>query len=159
MDVVFKTDKAIFNYRVAGIWIEKGHVLLHKVVDDDHWSLPGGRVEIQEESQVSLKREIREELEIDINVERLVWIVENFFEYDGKDFHEIGFYFIISSDEDPLVFTENPFYGVEGKRLVFKWTPIEELRNVALYPEFLRTAINNLPMHTEQLVVKQNQEA
>ena len=46
MDVVFKTEKAVFNYRVAGIWIENGHVLLHRDVNESQWSLPGGRVEI-----------------------------------------------------------------------------------------------------------------
>lgn len=54
---MFKTEKAIFNYRVAGIWIEDGHVLLHKAVNESNWSLPGGRVEIAEEAQVSIKRE------------------------------------------------------------------------------------------------------
>ena len=34
MDVVFKTEKAVFNYRVAGIWIENGHVLLHRDVNE-----------------------------------------------------------------------------------------------------------------------------
>lgn len=27
MDAVFKTEKAVFNFRVAGVWIEKDHVL------------------------------------------------------------------------------------------------------------------------------------
>lgn len=44
MDVVFKADKAVFNYRVAGIWIKNGYVLLHRFVNDDFWTLPGGRV-------------------------------------------------------------------------------------------------------------------
>lgn len=41
MDVVFKTERAVFNYRVAGIWIEDDHMLLHKAVNERHWSLPG----------------------------------------------------------------------------------------------------------------------
>jgi 8-oxo-dGTP pyrophosphatase MutT (NUDIX family) len=151
---VFKTEKAVFNYRVAGIWIQNGHVLLHKAVNHNNWSLPGGRVEIAEESQLSIKREFHEELGIDIMTERLVWIVENFFEYDGKDFHEIGFYFIVSSDKNPYENNSTPFYGIEGERLVFKWTPIEELCDIELYPEFLRTAINILPNKIEHLVVK-----
>ena len=62
LDVVFRTDKAVFNYRVAGIWVENGHVLLHRAVNDHHWSLAGGRVLIAEESKSSLKREFFEEL-------------------------------------------------------------------------------------------------
>jgi 8-oxo-dGTP pyrophosphatase MutT (NUDIX family) len=153
LDVVFKTDEAVFNYRVAGIWVENGHVLLHRAVNDNHWSLPGGRVAIAEESKSSIKREFLEELNVEIKIERLVWIVENFFNYHGKDFHEIGLYYAVISAGDSIEFDNKPFHGVEGERLVFKWIPINELKNVELYPEFLRTAISNLPHNTEHLVV------
>ena len=154
MDVVFRTEKAIFNYRVAGIWIEDGHVLLHKDVNESNWSLPGGRVEIAEESQVSIKREFREELNLDITVNGLVWIVENFFEYDGKDIHEIGLYFSVSS-QTFIEINDTPFNGIEGDRLIYKWTPIEELKDIELYPEFLRAEIKNLPKNTEHIVQRQ----
>ncbi|ALC83938.1 MULTISPECIES: NUDIX hydrolase [Bacillus] len=154
MDVVFQTEKAVFNYHVAGILIKNGYVLLHKDVNDKNWALPGGRVEITEESQSSIKREFREELGIDIKVVRLLWVVENFFEYDGRSFHEIGFYYNILSDENSLLVDKESFYGVEGERLIFKWMPIEKLEEVALYPEFLRTALNNLPKNPEHFVEK-----
>ena len=93
-----KLDQAVFNYRVAGIWIENGHVLLHRDVNESNWSLPGGRVEIAEDSQSSLKREFREELGIDVHVDRMALVIENFFEHAGKDFHEIGFYYAITSE-------------------------------------------------------------
>lgn len=156
LDVVFKTDKAVFNYRVAGIWIENGHVLLHRAVNDHNWSLPGGRVAIAEESKSSIKREFLEELNAEIKIERLVWIVENFFNYDGKDFHEIGLYYSVKSDGNSVEFDKKPFHGIEGEKLVFKWTPINELKNIELYPEFLRTAINSLPHNTEHHVVNNN---
>lgn len=155
LDVVFKTNQSVFNYRIAGIWIDNGHVLLHRIVNDNHWSLPGGRAIIAEESKLSIKREFLEELNVDIKIERLVWIVENFFNYDGKDFHEIGLYYSVKSDGKSIEFGEKPFHGVEGERLIFKWTPINELQNVELYPEFLKTALSNLPYNTEHLVVRQ----
>lgn len=155
LDVVFKTNQAVFNYRVAGIWIENGHVLIHKAVNDNHWSLPGGRVVIAEESTASLKREFIEELNMEIKIDRLIWIVENFFNYDGKDFHEIGLYYSVTSDENSIKIDNKPFYGVEGERLIFKWTPINELKNIELYPIFLRAAISKLPHNTEHIVVNQ----
>jgi len=81
--------------------------------------------------------------------------VENFFNYDGKDFHEIGLYYSVKSDGKLIEFDRTNFYGVEGERLVFKWTPIDELKNIELYPDFLRTAINKLPITTEHIIVKQ----
>lgn len=154
MDVVFKTEKAVFNYRVAGIWIENGHVLLHRAVNESNWSLPGGRVGIAEDSKSSLKREFREELGNDVRVDRMVLVIENFFEHGGKDFHEIGFYYLITAEENPSSFRKDTFHGIEGERLIFKWTSIKNLNEVELYPECLRTALKNLPQHIQHFVVK-----
>ena len=45
---------------------------------------------------------------------------------------------MITSEENPSSYNEAPFHGIEGERLIFKWTPIKELNEVALYPECLR---------------------
>ncbi|WP_421385298.1 NUDIX hydrolase [Bacillus salacetis] len=159
MDIVFKTEKAVFNYRVAGLWIENGHVLLHRSVNEENWSVPGGRAAINEDSKSSIKREFLEELNVEMKVDRLVWMAENFFNYRGQDFHEIGFYYIVQPIDRAIGYRKEPFYGVEGERLIYQWIPIPELENINLYPEFLRTALKSLPHHTEHLVVSQNQLA
>ncbi|WP_404442844.1 NUDIX hydrolase [Sutcliffiella horikoshii] len=151
MDVVFHTEKAVFNYRVAGIWIQDGRILLHRASDDKIWSLPGGRVEMNEASPLSLQREFKEELDLSVNIERLVWIVENFFEYREKKVHEIGFYYLVST-EDKQALTNGPFHGVEGESLVYEWVPISELEGVVLYPEFLKKSLKEIPETTEHLI-------
>lgn len=136
MDVVFQTEQAVFNYRVAGIWIENGHVLLHRDVKESNWSLPGGRVAIAEDSQSSLIREFREELGIDVQVDRMAFVIENFFEHGGKDFHEIGFYYVVTADSNFASFHEQPFYGIEGSawffngRLLKSWIGLSCIRHV-----------------------------
>lgn len=152
MDAVFKTENAIFNYRVAGVWLYKNHVLLHRDVNDFLWSLPGGRVKIGEDSQNAIKREFEEELGIKINVGKLIWSVENFFEYNSNKFHEIGFYYFISNV--PKDFDSKIFNGKEGDRLIYRWTPIEELPSLELYPKFLKTELKVIPSETEHFVVK-----
>lgn len=47
------------------------------------WEFPGGKVELGETSEQALVREIREELDIDINVADLIYTVE----YDYPNFH------------------------------------------------------------------------
>lgn len=155
MDVVFHTDIAVFNYRVAGIWIKNGYVLLHRDTNEKNWSLPGGRVKMAEDSTLSIKREFQEELGLDIKIEKLAWVVENFFEYKGKDVHEIGMYYLVSSEDKSFELSNSPFYGIEGERLIYQWMPIEELQEIELYPEFLRTALGKLPLETEHIIVKQ----
>jgi 8-oxo-dGTP pyrophosphatase MutT (NUDIX family) len=155
MDVVFKTDKVVFNLRVAGIWIENEHVLIHRGVNDTAWSLPGGRIEILEESHESLKREFKEELGIEIEMNRILWSVENFFKYNGTDIHEVGFYYEVSSEHKPTGKMNEPFHGLEGERLIYQWVPIEKLDEIELYPEFLRTKLKDISKQQEHIIVKQ----
>lgn len=154
MDVILNTEQAVFNYRVAGILIDNGYVLLHKLAHEQQWSLPGGRVAMGEESSSSLKREFVEELNMNISIDRLVWIAENFFHYAGKKYHEIGLYYTVKSEENPTEQT-NSFYGIEGERLVFKWFPLEGLGKIELYPEFLKSALSNLPPYIQHVTVYQ----
>lgn len=154
MDAVFKTEKGVFNYRVVGVWIIDDYVLVHRDAKDDHWSLPGGRVALMEESGVALEREFQEELGIDVRVERLLWSVENFFQYDNMDFHEIGFYYKVYAENDSL-FSKEEFHGNEGERLIYKWVPIRELNNIALYPEAIHQELQHpLSDYPKHLVVK-----
>ncbi|WKA54301.1 NUDIX hydrolase [Planococcus shixiaomingii] len=153
MDATFKMENNVFNYRVAGVWVENGHVLLHKQVDDSHWALPGGRARVMEDSKTCLMREMEEELGTSVAVEQLLWVVENFFPYAGKDFHEIGFYYLVHGTEKPSLYQNGPFFGPEGERLVYQWVPLSEVGDAALYPEFLRKALTELPEATQHFIV------
>ncbi|TWT16033.1 NUDIX hydrolase [Planomicrobium sp. CPCC 101079] len=153
MDATFKMEDTVFNYRVAGIWIEKDHVLLHKQANDSHWALPGGRARVLEDSKSCLMREMAEELDVEVEVTQLLWAVENFFTYAGKKFHEIGFYYLVHGEENPAIYQSGSFFGPEGERLVYQWIPLSEISEVALYPEFLRDALTTLPKVTQHLIV------
>ena len=79
--ITFVRNNVRFGLRVAGIAIHKGHVLLHRAECDDFWALPGGRGELLEPAVAALKREMKEEMDADVTVVRLLWVLENFFEY------------------------------------------------------------------------------
>lgn len=154
MDAVFKTDAGVFNYRVAGVWIEKDHILLHKEVNGCHWSLPGGRVAVMEESNTAVEREFQEELGIQMKVEKFLWSTENFFKYEGKSFHEIGFYYLVTPVTD-YQFTRQPFFGIEGERLIYQWVPIEELPSMSLQPAFLKEELKSFSHQAKHIVIKE----
>ncbi|WP_044336741.1 NUDIX hydrolase [Rossellomorea aquimaris] len=153
MDIVFKHNKDVFNYRVVAVWMENEHVLLHKQVEDTYWSLPGGRVVIGEASQESLKREMREELGIDVKVEQLVMVNENFFTFKEWDFHEIGFYYSVKAS-GRSIFQKGAFHGLEGDRLLYKWIPIEELSTLEIYPEVIKDMLLHQSNETQHSVSK-----
>jgi ADP-ribose pyrophosphatase YjhB (NUDIX family) len=145
------TDSAIgsdhLNYRVAGVCVHDGHVLLHTEEKDDFWVMPGGRPHLYESSRDALIREMDEEIATRVEVLRLLWVVENFFEYVGEQWHEIAFYYQMSLPEgSPHRDVGVAFTGKEGDvTLLFHWFRIDEIEKVRLYPTFLRSALGALP--------------
>jgi len=150
--ICFTVGTQRFNHRVAAIIIHDGRVLIHRRVQDDFWALPGGRIELGESSCRSLQREMREELGVDVTVERLLWIMENFFDFDDLAFHEVAMYYLVSLPEDAAILAADRMAGMEDDcPLVFEWFPIDALEDVPLYPQVLRTALRKLPATTQHL--------
>lgn len=143
-----------FQCRVAGIAVDEGRVLLHHADFEDFWTFPGGRAELSEPLAAGLRREMQEELETEVIVERLLWVVENFFTYDGKAYHELGFYFLMTLPPDsPIRAATAPFVREDGTtQLIFQWHPIEVLERMRLFPAFLRRALRALPQATTHVV-------
>lgn len=102
----------------------------------------------------TLKREMQEELGIDVHVDRLVWVVENFFADGDRPYHELALYFLMSLPTDSdLRAKEGPFAGTEeGSKLVFQWHLVSDLEQVPLYPTFLRTSLRSIPPAAEHVV-------
>lgn len=145
-----------FNFRVAGVAIHNNQILLHQAEGDSFWSLPGGRVEFGEVVEKTLQREMREELDIEVEVVRLLWLVENFFVYDEKNYHELSPYFLMRLPESSKYLTETgPYRCTEpGSNLVFQWfdNTEEMLAALPLVPSFLQTELQALPETTQHKV-------
>ena len=56
-DILFKTGDFIFSYRISGILIRDGKILLQKPLNEDVYALPGGHVSFGETSDAALGRE------------------------------------------------------------------------------------------------------
>ena len=144
-----------FNYRVAAVAIQDDAVLLHRAGDEPFWTLPGGRSEIGEAAEHTIRREMREELSTDVEVVRLLWFVENFFDYDGLSYHEIALYFLISFPPDSRPLALSAFEATDGETtLQFQWFPLEDetLANLPLLPSFLPSGLSNLPTSVTHVV-------
>ncbi|MCF0070307.1 NUDIX hydrolase [Dyadobacter sp. CY261] len=135
---------ALFNYRVAGVAILNGKVLLHKTPTDNFWTLPGGRAELFEFSKDTVQREMREETGLDAEAGEMLWVSENFFLYNGDKYHEIGFYFEMHIKDLP---NQGDFLGSEGQdELLFHWHDLADLHSIRTYPEFLADALVKNPL-------------
>jgi 8-oxo-dGTP pyrophosphatase MutT (NUDIX family) len=154
--ITFDTPEGVFNYRVAGVAIVDGQVLLHQAPGDDFWTLPGGRPEAMETASDALRREMFEEAALAVSVSRLLWIVENFFTYDGRKFHELLLCFEMTVPASVDLRAE--FRGIEHFRtegtteLTFRWFALDLLHTIRIEPAFLGEALRNLPRSTEHAV-------
>jgi len=153
------TNDSRFKYRVAGIAIHDGKVLLYRHPDNLYWSLPGGQVELMETAQIALVREFNEETGLDVQPGKLIWITENFYK-KKKHIHELAFYFMITVPLQTCGPDDHPsFSGQEGDdELDFRWFLLEELDNITLYPSFLVDRLKNIPDSIQHIIITDNPE-
>lgn len=146
-DITFKTDRGIFNYRVAALIISSGKILIMKDDEVSHYYLPGGRVKMQERAEDAILRELKEELKIDANVIRPLWLDQNFFGTESSRFHELCIYFLTDVAHSNIC-REQRFTVQENSTLhIFEWKSFNELKNENFYPTFLKEKIEVLPEH------------
>ena len=156
--ITFRQGERQFVFRTVGVMVQNGRVLLHRANGNDFWSLPGGRVEFLEKAESAIVREMGEELEVDVTVERLLWVVENFFETGDISCHELALYFLLNlPDNCPIRYKTGDFYGQDeiykGKRtsLIFHWFALYQLEMLTLYPDFLKTSLQALPRNVRHI--------
>lgn len=155
MDITFHFPEGHFQYRAAGIFIHDGKVLVTKDDYPLYYYLPGGRIKLHEPSGEAILREISEELQEKVSVERLCYIVESFFveEVSQERFHEVAFYYQLSVP-DTLFAEGDEFTRTEGiKAHRFYWKAISELSELYFQPAFLKERLTNLPERPEHLVL------
>ena len=144
-----------FNYRVVGVAIHDGSVLLHRADHEPFWTLPGGRAEHGETAEQTIRRELLEELGTSVEVGRLLWLVENFFDYEGLNYHEVALYFLIRFPAGSAPLNAEAFDGADATvPLRFKWFAVErtQLASLPLLPAFLPEGLVNLPTSVVHIV-------
>lgn len=137
MDIKFEKDDFKFNVRSSCIIKDKEHrnVLLtnmRAVKDHEAFLLPGGRLEILENSQDAIYREMQEELGITLDY-RLISIEENIVE-DTK-FHMLEFVFYAEIESFDEMKTLDDGWDK------FKIVQIEDIENVDIRPQTVKRLI------------------
>ncbi len=131
--------------RVSGVAFHNERVLLHKSEEDDFWVLPGGGCMEHETTIQAARREFREEIGAEIEIHKLLWVVENLFEYKDEKHHSIEFYYLISFPQTDIYQTD-VFHGYEEEldlKLTFKWHKIDEIDHLSIYPTCLKKLIKS----------------
>ncbi len=148
MDISFTIDPGRFNYRVCGVIVHNGRLLAMQDENSPYYYLPGGRVQLGERAEEAILREIREELDIQGEIVRPLWLNQAFFTEDVTmlRFHELCLYFLMDISKTDLLSRGDRFLGREtGHTHRFVWLPFERLKEEYLYPKFIKKAIFDLP--------------
>lgn len=150
MDLCLDVGEYKLNIRAAGVIIHNNKVLVHKNVNKDHYAIPGGRIEIGENSEQTLKREIQEELGKEIEINNYMATIENFFEMDGKKYHEL--YFLcraeFKNEEDKKI--DYTMHNIEGKEyLQYEWIDLKRINEYNVLPSCIKNILkkNEFPTH------------
>lgn len=144
-----------FNFRVGGIIVsdDEKKVLLHRKESYNFWMLPGGRVEMLEGTEDAIVREIKEELGIVINTDRLIAITESFFKLDDITYHELAFNYLLKLPQNcKLLQEKDEFCGIEGTEYRYKWVDRRELDEVQLRPNYLIPILKKLPQEVVHII-------
>ena len=144
-DWLFTADEYICDLRTVGVLIRDDKILVQRDRDGHEYALPGGHVKIGETLEDGLIREYKEETGADIECERLLWSEECFWTWNGKQAHNIAFYYMIELCDGSDIPDVGEFVSHKDNcDVVIGWMPIEQIQDIIIYPEFLKEEIYKL---------------
>lgn len=155
-DLRFSQGNERFQYRVGAIILENDRILMVGNDKNDYFYSVGGAVQFGESAEEACVREVKEETGLKLEIDRLVFIHENFFIGEQGDFlqdvncHELGFYFLMKSADSSELHSES--LGTDGSREFLQWIPIADYKNYQAFPTFFADELQNLPEQVKRIV-------
>lgn len=144
-DMCVPCGEGLINLRVGAIIQRNGELLMTGNTRDAYLYSVGGRIKMGETAQEAVVREVLEETGVRMEVDRLVFVHENYFQIDlapnaGKPVYELCFYYLmqVPADFEPICESRTEDGMTEFLRWVRPDTPIR------IYPEFFRTELEHL---------------
>ena len=154
-DLCVKMEDGMLNIRVGAIIMKNDKFLMVENDRFDYLYSVGGRIKFGETAEEAVVREVFEETGVEMEIDRLGFIHENFFLGDssikkGNIVQEISFFFYmkVPTDFEPVCdsFTEDG----EKERLV--WIRADHSKKY--YPEFFKTELTSPSEGVKHFVTK-----
>ena len=141
-DLTFSMPAGVFTLRVGAVIVQDGRVLMVKNAGEPHYYTVGGRVKLHETLEQAVLRETYEETGLRFEIDRLVWVQQNFFQIDGRPYHEVAFLYLMNADGVTGI-CGGSSTDHDDEQLI--WLPIDRLSDYEVYPPFFKTSLNPLP--------------
>lgn len=151
-DFRFKTDQQICGVRATALIVQDDKIYLNRNEQGRYYTI-GGAIQVGETTEEAVKREVKEEVGLDVNVERLTFVVENTFCQDGVNFHNIEFHYLVKPLGEPGV------EMVEGsERRSCEWVDLVDINAIDLVPAFLKTELTKLSTDVKHISIMEDRE-
>ena len=141
-DLCIPVEDGILNIRVGAIITKNGKVLMVGNQTVKHLYSVGGRIKFGESAEEAVVREVFEETGVQMEIDRLGFVHENFFPGDddakrGSIVHEIAYFFYMKVPEDfePVCMS----FDEEREENFLEWISMDDERTI--YPDFFRTEL------------------
>lgn len=113
---------------IAAGLVQKGdtYLLIKEVMESsgqERWIIPGGSVEFGENLEDAVKRELMEEVGMEVKIERFLAFREANFAKFG--YHTVIFFYLVTTEDDEIKITEE-------KILDGKYFGVEEIKDLEL---------------------------
>ncbi|MGB4609932.1 MAG: NUDIX domain-containing protein [Saccharofermentanales bacterium] len=152
-DMCVHCGEGVINIRVGAIIIKDNKVLMVKNDRDNYYYSVGGRIQFGETAEQAVKREVKEELGFEMEVDRLGFICEAYFYGTIGDkaerlIYEPAFYFYMKTPDDFSI--QNSTFLEDGTPEYLEWILLNT--DKIIYPEFFKTELMSVSEEIKHIV-------
>ena len=155
-DIQFQEEHKGFTCRVSGICIKNGRILLSKLKNDRYWTFVGGKVAFGESTDAAILREYEEEVGVRLQIDRLLAVIENFYDFQGDSWHQFIFFYQLRDDSHALEFFEGEREMDDNKNGVDRWFDLTGICNVPIKPDCSREILGTLSPQIQHYINREN---
>jgi len=145
MDITYRGAGGNFDFAVRAVILRDGHVLMVRAWQGDFYYTVGGRVQLHESAAQAALREAEEETGALFEVERLLFIHENFF---GGNSHDVSLIYLMRHTGGEIRAATD-----SGEELI--WIPVERLGEYKIFPVFFAEELRCLSNEIKHYVTRE----
>lgn len=126
MDLSFNVGTSCFNLRACAIIVHGETLLVMRDQKQPYAYLPGGRIKLNETAQQALIRELQEEIGIQAQIERPLWVTQAFFTESASQqkFQKSAFTFSFPQGKRNVPTINNFTAGKMGLSIALNGSPL-----------------------------------